>query len=385
MQTCANKKTVCRLCANELFESPLLHFENMPKSAQYLPDNQSVLNDRGIPLDIYQCSGCGLVQLTIEPVPYYKEVIRATAFSESMIQFRKNQFDSFLNRFDLNHPRKKIIEIGCGNGEFLKLLMQFQLDVYGIEWSDTFVNECKHHGLNVEKGFIGGPNDIIAGGPFDSFLMMNFLEHLPNPNATLRGIYNNLSDHAVGVVEVPNYDMILQHRLFSEFIPDHLSYFTQKTLCLALEINGFDILGCDTIWHDYIISVVVKKRERQAPHAFIEEQKRLTKELHSFIERFPKHKVAIWGAGHQSFAVIALTGIADHIRYIVDSAPFKQGKFSPATHLPIVGPDYLLQDPVDAVIVIAGSYSDEVAGILRKHHPCNHIAVVTANGLSIVQ
>jgi SAM-dependent methyltransferase len=385
MQTCANKKIVCRLCANELFESPLLHFENMPKSAQYLPNNQTVLNDRGIPLDIYQCSGCGLVQLTIEPVPYYKEVIRATAFSESMIQFRKNQFDTFLNRFDLNQAGKKIIEIGCGNGEFLKLLMQFELDVYGIEWSDTSVNECIHNSLNVAKAFIGSANDIISGGPFDSFLMMSFLEHLPAPNATLRGIYNNLSDHAVGIVEVPNYDMILQKNLFSEFIPDHLSYFTRKTICLALEINGFDILACDTIWHDYIVSVVVRKRTSQALHAFIEERNRLTKDLHSFIERFPKRRVSIWGAGHQSFAVIALTGIADHIRYIVDSAPFKQGKFSPATHLPIVSPDYLVQDPVDAVIVLAGSYSDEVVGILRNHYPCNNIAVATAKGLSIVQ
>ena len=78
--------------------------------------------------------------------------------------------------------------------------------------------------------------------------------------------------------------------------------------------------------------------------------------------------MAIWGAGHQSLAILALTAIADRIRYVVDAAPFKQGRFTPATHLPIVPPETLRSDPIDAVVVIAGSYSDEVAGILRESY-----------------
>jgi hypothetical protein len=61
--------------------------------------------------------------------------------------------------------------------------------------------------------------------------------------------------------------------------------------------------------------------------------------------------------------------LADTIRYVVDSAPFKQGKYTPATHLPIVAPETLNSDPVDAVIVIAASYSDEVVRILRQRFP----------------
>jgi hypothetical protein len=61
-----------------------------------------------------------------------------------------------------------------------------------------------------------------------------------------------------------------------------------------------------------------------------------------------------------------MTGIAGNIRYVVDSAPFKQGKFTPATHLPIVAPERLRSDPVEAIIIIAGAYSDEVAGLVRR-------------------
>ncbi|WP_035256745.1 class I SAM-dependent methyltransferase [Desulfatirhabdium butyrativorans] len=375
----------CRICGNALFDDALLRFENMPKSAQWLPDINSVEEDCGIDLEVYQCSGCGLIQLCREPVPYYKEVIRATAFSKEMTQFREKQFSSFLNRFELNRSDKKLIEIGCGRGEYLKLLNQFNLCVQGLEWSDSSVAFCNHTGLKVAKGFIDHADDIIEGAPFDSFIMMSFLEHLPNPNATLRGIYNNLSEKAVGMIEVPDYDMICKKRLFSEFIPDHLSYFTRKTIRLVLELNGFDLLSCDTVWHDYIISVVIEKSPKQDAHLFIEEQNRIKKELQSYVSKFSKRRVAVWGAGHQALALLALTETACHIKYIVDSAPFKQGKYSPATHIPIVNPSFLKNDPVDAVVVMAGSYSEEVVTILKNHYPCNNIAAITSNGLTIIR
>ena len=63
--------------------------------------------------------------------------------------------------------------------------------------------------------------------------------------------------------------------------------------------------------------------------------------------------------------------IADKVEYVVDSATFKQGKYTPATHVPIVSPDKLDSDPVDAVIVMAAGYSDEVAKIIRQKYDRN--------------
>ncbi len=63
---------------------------------------------------------------------------------------------------------------------------------------------------------------------------------------------------------------------------------------------------------------------------------------------------------------MALAGLAGKIRYVVDSAPFKQGKYTPATHIPIVSADSLRSAPVKAVIIMAASYSDEVARIIRE-------------------
>ena len=98
----------CRVCGRKFFEEPLLQYKNMPKAAQFMPDAQSLKNDQGVNLEVCQCSGCGLVQLSNAPVPYYREVIRASAVSEEMKNFRKNQFSDFVNKYSLQ--RKKIIE-----------------------------------------------------------------------------------------------------------------------------------------------------------------------------------------------------------------------------------------------------------------------------------
>jgi len=80
-----------------------------------------------------------------------------------------------------------------------------------------------------------------------------------------------------------------------------------------------------------------------------------------------------------------LTNLSDGIKYVVDSAAFKQGKYTPATHIPIVSPDILHSDPVDAVIVMAASYSDEVARIIRQKFDRNiDIYILRDFGLEVV-
>jgi hypothetical protein len=209
-----------------------------------------------------------------------------------------------------------------------------------------------------------------------------------------------LTDGAIGLIEVPNFDMILRNKLFSEFICDHLFYFTRETLNTTLRLNGFEIIDCKEEWYDYIISAVVtpvrnykseaqklnnlsskrypgkisngiKKRAKLDLSNFYEYQAKLKNEIDEYIHRFKDKKVAVWGAGHQALAIISLMKIADKVEYVVDSATFKQGKYTPATHVPIVSPDKLDSDPVDAVIVMAAGYSDEVAKIIRQKYDRN--------------
>ena len=355
----------------------------MPGAAQYMPSEDTLENDSGVDLKICQCSGCGLVQLSNDPVPYYKEVIRATSFSKEITDFRRKQFKTFIK--DYNLENKKILEIGCGTGHYLSIMDELDVDASGIEFSAASVELCKNNGLSVEESYIEKRSQKLDHGPFDAFFIMSFLEHVPHPKKILGGIYNNLNDGAVGLVEVPNFDMILKKNLFSEFINDHLFYFTKETLRLTLERNGFEIVECNEIWYDYIISAVVRKRPKTNLSDFQSHQEKIKKEIGNYIAGFSKDSVVIWGAGHQSLVIMSMAELNGKIKYVVDSATFKQGKYTPATHIPIVGPERLDSDPVEAIIVMAASYSDEVAGIIQKKYNNNiKVAILRDFGLELI-
>ena len=371
----------CRVCKNELIS--LLTYKNMPKSAQNFPDESSVKHDSGVDLEICQCTGCELVQLSNEPVSYYREVIRAAAFSQEMKEFRLKQFDEFVKKYSLEG--KKVLEAGCGKGEYLSLMNEFNIDGYGIEYAEDSVKYCVDNGLKVSKQFIETKNDKIKGGKFDAFFILNFFEHLPDPNTTLQGLVNNLNEDAIGLIEVPNFDMMLKNNMFSEFINDHLFYFTRGTLIHTLNMNGFDVLECNDIWYNYIISIVVKKRKKLDISHFKNYRDKVKTEIHDYIDMFGDKNVAIWGAGHQALAIMSMTELDNKIRYVVDDAPFKQNKLTPATHIPIVSAETLDTDPVQAIIVMAASYSEEVIKKIKLKYRQNiHLAVLRDTGIEII-
>ena len=111
----------------------------------------------------------------------------------------------------------------------------------------------------------------------------------------------------------------------------------------------------------------------------------LCKDLRLFVNRFTQsgRKVAVWGAGHRTLALLALSGVK-RLEYIVDSAPFKQGRFSPVTHFEIVGPDRLQHNPVDALmIMLPGVYASEVVTTVKGMNLNMELAVLRDNQLSM--
>lgn len=355
----------CIACGAPLWETPLLTLDNMPASAQHMPDAQGVKEDRGLTLDLCQCMGCGLVQFDCEPVDYYRDVIRAGGFSKTMVELRRYQYKHLIDSYHLEG--KKFIEVGCGQGEFLKVLSEFPVEVHGIEHDPHLVELARAQGLDVTEGFTETEDTRFAGGLYDVFLSFNFLEHQPDPSTMLQAIYRNLEDDAMGLITVPSFEYIMDHNSYYELIRDHLAYYTFETLTPLLERNGFQVEECEVINRD-TLSVIVRKRPQMDTENLLECYVNLKREMETYMKYLDAwdKKVAIWGASHQGFTLAATTKLGEKARYIIDSAPFKQGKFAPASHLPIVGPDHFHEHPVDAIIITAPGYTDEIAASIRQ-------------------
>ena len=371
----------CRFCKANLKTEPILTLNNMPKSAQFFPKKDELDAEKGVDIVLYQCPYCGLVQAAGEPVSYFRDVIRATGVSDEMGNFRRKQYAEFVKKYNL--ADKKIIEIGAGSGEYMNYMEPSCKYVYGLEHLEVSVKKAEAAGHKMIKGFIEEESYVIDGGPYDGFYIMNYLEHIPDPSGFVRGIYNNLSDGAVGIVEVPNFDMMLREDLYSEFIQDHLSYFRSDTLKVLLENSGFDVIDIKPIWHDYILSAVVRKKALLDLSSMKKQKDKLFQEIQQFLINCKNNglKVAIWGAGHQALANMSLLGMADYVDYVLDSADFKQGYYTPATHIKIIAPSAMVSKGINMVIIMAGSYSVEISRIMDKDYPNVQWRILGSDGL----
>lgn len=358
----------CKCCENKITGNAQLVYKNMPSRAQHLLNQEELSKDQGIDLEIFQCPYCGLMQLFAKPVEYYRDVIRAVAFSEEMREFRISYFRNFI---DVCHLRgKKVLEIGAGCGEYMEMLTAQDVNLFGIEHLQTSVDIATSKGLHVFQEFVETPNTKITGAPYDGFYIMNFLEHIPNPKEFLCGIFNNINEGAYGLVEVPNGNYILENHMFSEFMLDHLMYFSENTLRLMLELCGFEVLSCKVIWHEYILSAIVKKKSLNDYTEFICCQDEVINSIASFVDEMEceNRKIAVWGAGHQALAILALADFSSKITCIIDSAEFKQNKFTPVSHIPIYGKEKIDELGIEAVIIMAGSYSYEIKKLLNSNY-----------------
>ena len=361
----------CRICDGEFFEKPILSLKNMPESAQgflaYKSDNQTM------DINIVQCKFCGTIQLDCEPVSYYRDVIRVDGNTLTVSNIVRIQLQKFINMFNLEN--KKIVEIGSGNGDFLKIIKEFNVNCLGIEHSQKNINFARKLGLNVVKNFLENENTIIKGAPFDAFVQFNFMEHQPYPNTMIKAIYNNLTCDGVGFVTVPNGDYIFKKGMWYEVIRDHLFYFSKESLHFLFYKNGFDILeyfSTNDIFHNIFIKKKYPLPMNETNLIFDS----LKNKIYEYLNNKKNKSIAIWGASHHAFAIISSYGIRNMISFIIDSSPLKQGKFSIGSNIKIISPDEAVVKNIDAIIIMAPVYSNEIENIIINTMK-NHISIAS--------
>lgn len=375
------KKGRCMICGAELGREPVLRLSDMPASAQDIPSADELSEDRGLELPLYICSECGLCQFDCEPVPYYPEVIRAVGLSETMRELRRGDYRHMIDIYGLEGGR--FLECGCGRGEFLEVLSEFPVKIYGTEADPENASiAAERLGDGIVNMFPEGSDAVIPGAPFDCFLSFNFLEHQPDPVSMLEAMHANLKEGGYGLITVPSLEYILEEGYYYEFIRDHIANYDLDSLSRLCERCGFDVLESGRIGIGDTLRVVVR-RACSGGEETAEISRNSRENVDIIKDRFEKIKknkedirynlkkyteilkrsgkrLALWGAGHQGFTIASTTALRDEAEYILDSAAFKQGLYAPASHLPIVAPEYFLTDPVDVIMITAPGYVKEI-------------------------
>ncbi len=148
--------------------------------------------------------------------------------------------EPFISHFKSGFP---ILDLGCGRGEVLRLMVEHQLDAVGVESDPALVDVCRQHGLKVELSdvltFLGKQRDGGWGGVFIGHL----IEHLSNADVykMIDGVYRALEPGGRVVILTPNPNWLPGVGEFWSD-PTHIRPWPISAITSLLESNGFSIV-----------------------------------------------------------------------------------------------------------------------------------------------
>lgn len=209
----------------------------------------------------HRCAECGLVYLS----PRLEEacmldLYRAESYfaGEQSLGYETYEQDEAVYRMTFERRLRamapfvspgRLLDIGCGTGLFLDVARRASWDAFGLDASSYAVSR--------------GPADLVdrittgtlestdyPAGSFDAVTMFDFFEHVYHPAAFAEHVARILSPSGVAIVATPDYDSwmrrALGRRTVSFKIPEHVAYYTRKTLARAVQ-DSFEIIHVESI------------------------------------------------------------------------------------------------------------------------------------------
>jgi 2-polyprenyl-3-methyl-5-hydroxy-6-metoxy-1,4-benzoquinol methylase len=141
-----------------------------------------------------------------------------------------------------------LLDVGCGNGEFMKRMQSFGWKVSGVDPDPAAVKWGKQQGLEVFQGMV---SDVPAGASYDVITLNHVLEHVPDPVELLRECRRRLRPVTGTVVLTTPNIKSLGHRWFKGYwrgleVPRHLRIFSPEALISCVARSGLRLQSIRT-------------------------------------------------------------------------------------------------------------------------------------------
>jgi hypothetical protein len=351
-------------------------------SVQLLKTRQEALDYPKGDIALAFCRGCGFVaNVAFDPKlhDYSHEYESTQQYSGTFNAFHKQLADGLVERYGLHG--KELVEIGCGQGEFLALLCEAG-DNRGIGFDPAFVAgrnpAVDGETVKVVKDYYSEKYKDTRG---DFYCCKMTLEHIITTRDFVRTVRRAIGDQPKAIVffQVPDVRRILRDRGFWDIYYEHCSYFSPPSLARCFHGNGFDVLDLKTEYDDQYLMIEARPANGAAgplPAAGAD-LKEISDDVAYFASTWRSvvngwrdklramnadgKRTVIWGGGSKGVAFLTTLGIQDEVAYAVDINPLKAGTFMAGTGQEVVSPEFLRDYKPDAVIVMNPIYKGEIA------------------------
>jgi SAM-dependent methyltransferase len=379
----------CRSCGSRGLHT-FLSLGKTPLSDNILTAEQLGGPEPRFPLDVAFCPDCTLVQI-LEEVPeeqlFVDNYLYFSSFSDHLLQHSRAHALELIESRDLG-PGSLVVEVASNDGYLLRNFAERGIRVLGIDPAPDQAKAAREIGVPTIEEFFGTETAVrirAEHGAADVVIAKNVMAHVPKLNDFVGGLAALVSDDGVVTVENPYVRDLVEHGEFDTIYHEHFYYYSCTAVDLLMKRHGLslndveyfpDLHGGTLRWHmgrtpdvsDTVSAYLARERETGLTgfgfyRDFALTVERIRADLLDLLGglRSQGASIAAYGAAAKGSTLINYVGIGPElVDFVVDRNTYKQGKFMPGMHIPIVDPQALLDRQPDYCLLLAWNFTDEI-------------------------
>lgn len=374
--------TVCPACGGVDLEI-FFRLADLPTNCIALSKTrEAALNVAKGTIELGFCRHCGVVtNVAFDPskLGYDPSYDNSLHFSPSFQKYADGLAVQLVRQYNLRG--KSIIEVGCGNAEFLSLIC-------GLGGN---------RGIGFDPAFIPGRADLTAGQGItivrdyyserhaeykaDFVICRHVLEHVPTPQEFLRTMRGVLAGnhHAAIFFEIPDASFVFQNKGIWDVIYEHCFYYSAGAFARLFSTCGFDVQNVSSTFNGQYLCLEGRVSSNETGtlgdkggnlNSMREDVRKFADDYDSSLHYWDgvlRHlseegkRVVLWGAGAKGAMFLNAFRNAGLLEYVVDVNPHKHGLYIPGTGQQVVSPEFLTQYCPNAILIANPNYRDEIS------------------------
>lgn len=390
----ASAGSACRFCASPL-DISVVDLGMSPPCQSVVTAEGLEAMERFYPLHAHLCPQCLLVQLPelVTADEIFTEYAYFSAFSTSWVEHARSYVEMIRGRLDLG-PTDLVVELASNDGYLLQHFVGTGIPVLGIDPAANVAPAAEERGVPTLVEFFGRTTAarLVEEGKSASLIVgNNVLAQIPDLNDFIAGVAILLASDGTATFEFPHLLRLLDGVQYDTIYHEHYSYFSFRTIGTILEKHGLAVYDVEELpTHGGSLRVyaqhaggpypvgnatteLLEREEASGLHRperyvqFSEDVKESKRSLLDLLIRLRRDgaRVAGYGAPGKGNTLLNYCGIrTDLLDFTVDRNPYKQGTYTPGTHIPILPVERIAEAKPDFILVLPWNLIDEIGSQL---------------------
>ena len=380
----------CRLC-NSIRLVSVLDLGATPPCEKFLTADELDAPEPTYPLHLRLCEDCLLLQIPalITPEDTFTEYAYFSSYSDSWVEHAKDFIDQAVEMLGLNGD-SFVVEVASNDGYLLQHAVDRGIPCLGIEPSVNVGAAARQRGVPTTTAFLDervAADTRIERGPADLVVANNVYAHIPDLLGFTRSLRDLMADDGWLSIEVHHALNLIKFGQFDSIYHEHFQYYTVLSATRALATAGLTVVDVELIpTHGGSIRVWARPDAAAGPpstrvaEVLQLEQAAGLHHLDGYMQLRPRtealrhallrflldckvqgKRVVGYGAPGKGNTLLNYCGIrADLLEYTVDRNPYKHGRFTPGTRIPIYEPAQIEHDRPDVVLALPWNLEREL-------------------------